>query len=712
MNGIRLLALAAGLILGLVCWTHAAEIDVAKLPPHPRLLIGADDIPAIKQRIEKLDWAKANFQKLKKSADAWLAKDIELPPRGGQWFHWYACPKHGARLKTESPTKHVCPVDGEVFTGWPYDDVVLATQHMDLASAARELGLVCQISGDDRYAEKAKEILIKYAGKYLSYPLHNNNGQEKVGGGRAHSQTLDEAMWLIRLAQGADLIWEKLTEDERQALKDRLFYPAAVDVIQKHHMQIHNIQCWKNSAVGLVGFLYGDAALISDAIDGEYGLRNQIAKGVNAQGMWFEGAWGYHFFTLEALMPLTEAAYHCGIDLYKGDDKLKGLFTAPLMLAMPDGRLPAFNDSRTTSAKGNAAYEIGLARYRDPLLAWPLRRDGRQSLPALVCGVDALPDLPRLEQISRKFDEAGYAILRSGSDQSTTWICLKYGPHGGWHGHPDKNTFVLYSNGKILADDGGTALYGVPLSKGWCKTTLAHNTLLVDESDQHEAAGSCLEFLTGDGYSAALTDAGSAIANGSFRRATFLLWQDLVVFIDLVHLDPKAGDRVMDLVYHPQGQWLTAPPGQPFNVPKKPGYSFLENVTQTDSDGIDLSIKGPNGKTNVVFAATGQSTRFLLGTGPGADTHERVPIVIARRHGNEAAYIWAVTTRALGGASAPKLTVESLSRADGKPLAESDAAAARVEYDGHAWRLLANPDRLPIQSQHGIEQGRLLIAPE
>ncbi len=213
-----------------------------KFAPHPRLMLSGADLVEVKGRIERHDWAKQAFDRLKRDADGWLGKEIDLPDRGGQWSHWYACPKHGARLVTESPTRHVCPVDGEVFSGYPYDDVVISHRHNDFAAAARDLGLVYRITGDAKYAAKAKEILLGYGEKYLTYPLHSNHGEkDKVGGGRALSQSLSEATWLIKLVQAADLVWETLTPQEIEKLKTKLFYPAAVEVIQKHQMPIHNI---------------------------------------------------------------------------------------------------------------------------------------------------------------------------------------------------------------------------------------------------------------------------------------------------------------------------------------------------------------------------------------------------------------------------------------------------------------------------------------
>src|SRR5213078_3500675 len=212
------------------------------------------------------------------------------------------------------------------FSGWPYDDVYIMHRHQEIADAARDMALAYRMTGEKRYAEKVREILLGYAQRYLTYELHNNKGKPELGGGRVASQTLTEATWLIKVTQAADLVWDTLSSDERETLRMKLFYPAAVDVIQKHHMPIHNIQCWKNSAVGLVGFLYGDQDLINDAIDGDVGFRQQLEKGVTADGMWHEGSWGYHFYTISALMPLTEAARIAGTDLF--NDKLKSMFTA------------------------------------------------------------------------------------------------------------------------------------------------------------------------------------------------------------------------------------------------------------------------------------------------------------------------------------------------------------------------------------------------
>lgn len=107
-------------VLALASATAGAAVPLPEsLPPHPRLLFTAQDRPAIQKRLATQPWAKRRFASLKAQADEWLDRNVTLPDRGGQWYHYYSCPKHGARLRNEGPTRHVCPVDGEVLSGYP-----------------------------------------------------------------------------------------------------------------------------------------------------------------------------------------------------------------------------------------------------------------------------------------------------------------------------------------------------------------------------------------------------------------------------------------------------------------------------------------------------------------------------------------------------------------------------------------------------------------
>ena len=665
------------------------------LPPHPRLLFDSQGITQLKLRIQQEPWA-AQWQSFRKSFDKTLDAPIELPPRGGNWAHWYVCPKHGARLtkgKKIGPWQweHICPVDKEVLHGDPtrpdrdFDGVAIDAVHGHYATDIRSAGVLFRVTGDVRYAKRGRALLLAYAERYLSYPLHTIRGEAKIGGGRIGPQTLDEAMWLIPVTQGADLIWDTLTEADRRTLADKLFLPAARDVILPHKLGVHNIQCWKNSAVGVVGFLLGDTKLISAAIDDPIrGYRTQMAKGVQADGVWYEGAWGYHFFTLSAIWPLTEAARNCHINLY--GEPLKKMFEAPINLAMPNLNLPAFNDSGEMGIRNNL-FELAYTRYRDPLYLTALADSKRRDEMALWFGLPQLPVAKATTLPSRNASASGYAILQRGQGEQATWLCLKYGPHGGGHGHPDKNNFVLYARGRVICPDPGTRPYGSPLHAEWDKVTLAHNTLVVDATNQLEATGQCLAFGSDHGCDYTMTDAGPIAKGVRFVRTAMLLNTNLIVFVDQVTADKP---HTFDLATHCNGQWQSPPPGDKFELPAKNGYQHLQNATichtnATLTQTFDLT---PTWHGAIVLAGN-EPTDVVTATGVGKSTADRIPMTIFRRVAAQTTYVWAL---ALDGAA---VTLQTASPSNAKL---DPTVSVQVTTAAGAWNLSVNSSKATVRA--------------
>ncbi|HEY5909772.1 MAG TPA: heparinase II/III family protein [Verrucomicrobiae bacterium] len=661
---------------------QAADLPKA-LPPHPRLLFSQQDLPAIKQRAA--GQFKTYFASVKSQAGDWLEREVKLPDRGGQWYHWYSCPMHGARLRTEGPTRHVCPVDQQVFTGYPYDDVVISSEHNRLAGAIRTLGLAYQLTGDARYAARAKEILLAYAAKYESYPLHDIRGQPKVGGGKVGPQTLDESTWLITVVEGADCIWDTLSGEEQRKVKEGLLTPAT-GVIRQHKLGIHNIQCWKNSAVGLTGLLLGDMDLVAESLDGPAGYYSQMAKGVTADGPWFEGAWGYHFYTLSAVLHLTEGAFHSGVNLY--GPELKRMFDAPLAMAMPDLTLPAFNDSHPVDLAGSAGlYETALARYHDPRYRLLTARARSKTEAALLHGAPEGGSVPSFQPASHNFTASGNAILASGAGSKAAWLCLKYGPHGGGHGHPDKLNFVLYGLGQVIAPDPGTANYGVPIQGGWFRTTLAHNTLTVDEKSQKPAEGRCEAFIATNNFSAVMAEAGPIYDGVEFHRTVALIGTNLVVFLDQVRSEAR---HVYDLAYHNRGLLPALPGIAAFETPNKPGYSYLrDSKERTSSSALQLTFDlGESAQVRWALAG-GEPTSFITGTGVGQHTEDRVPLIIARRQCPATAYLWGISFGPGGGPL--DLQSEEVRLPDGSRPQPGSVAAVRVKTSSGTIIVVANP---------------------
>lgn len=689
-----------------------SNMSIPTLPEHPRLLLSAQGITEMKDRIQRFDWADKQWNSIKKNADSALDEDVVLPPRGSNWFHWYACPKHGCPLKTGKQIgpwqwEHKCPIGGEIYLGDPtvaskdYDGCALADIHTRWSHKILDLGIAYQITGDIHYASKARDILLAYAQQYQNYPLHDVNGKigpydpkkkgaPGIGGGKVGPQNLDESVWLIPVCQGADLIWNTLTQADRDTIANKLLLPAVNEVIMPHPLKVHNIQCWRNSAIGLVGFLLGDKNLISYAIDNpNTGFHEQMAKGVTADGSWWEGAWSYHFYTLSAIWSLTEAAHNCGIDLYCPE--FKSMFEAPIKLEMPNMHLPAFNDSGEVNLLSEKdIYELAYARYKDPIFLDLLDKSDRHNDFALYFGKPELPAPPPMEWKSRNYPRSGYAILARGKGDKATWLCMKYGPHGASHGHPDKLSFVLYAKGHVLGIDPGTSRYGLPIHANWYKTSLAHNTLNIDETTQKPSQGNLIAFGSEKNADFVLCDAGPIHDGVRFTRASVMLNENLIVFIDQIQADK---DHIYDIAYHQSGKWIDLPSGSAWNPPDKPGYRYLEDATIRKADkntSLEVAV-APDYKTRISTDSE-SNIELITATGVGANVEDRVPVVIFRKQGKDTSLAWCVS---LDGKAAH---IERLSVRDAGGIDQSPNATAIMVMDasGSKHYLLANPDKRAV----------------
>ena len=669
------------------------------LPPHPRLLLSGEGIAALKERIATAPWAASSWKELKARADRNLNKPIDLPPRGGNWSHNYVCPEHGARLKQGKQIgpwqwEHICPVGDHVLHGDPakatldFDGNAIANVHADYAHEIVDDGLIFQVTGDARYAAHARKILMAYAERYLTYPVHDNEGRPGGRGGHVASQSLTEATWLIDMAQGADLVWDTLSEADKNAITDKMLLPALNEIIIPQKYGIHNIQCRENSAIGLVGFLLNDSKLIALAIDDpQYGYRAQMERGVLPGGFWLEGSTGYHFFAMDGIWPLMEAARNCGTDLY--GPKFKSMFDGPLSLTMPNLSLPNFNDSGISPLESHSdIYELAVARYHDAAYNALLPKNRSSRMALLYGATDVATGNLQTVVASRNLTGPGYAILERGNDSNATWLALKYGPHGGGHGHPDKNSFILYERGEVVAPDVGAHAYGSPLHTGWDKTTLAHNTLVVDEKSQEPATGKCLAFGNDKGVDFSVTEAGPIYPGVHFVRSAAMLTPDLIVFVDQIEANAP---HTFDLAYHQMGKWEQLPDGKPWASKAGAGYKYFTDATTRENEATNLLLttKIRDDWSSSILLAETAPTEVITGYGIMKTTEDKVPLLVQRRHTSQTTFVWCV----FSGEAPLKVRPIGVSEASGKPLNASQEVIVRVMTKGREWLMLVNPQR-------------------
>ena len=153
---------------------------------------------------------------------------------------------------------------------------------------------------------------------------------------------------------------------------------------------------------------------------------------------------------------------------------------------------------------------------------------------------------------------------------------MKFGPHGGGHGHYDKLGLVSYALGGPLAIDPGTQSYTAPTHATWDQTTIAHNTLSVDESQQREATGQLLWFQQGEGFTAVSATAGPAYPQATLKRTLFTTNEYTLDISEAAAADSQ--DHLFDWAYHNPGIPKTDLELTPWSSFRKAaGYQHLTN---------------------------------------------------------------------------------------------------------------------------------------
>ncbi|WP_165759044.1 alginate lyase family protein [Niastella yeongjuensis] len=598
--------LIPGLLCCLLMLLHTAAkalTDTTQLPvTHPSLLLTNAQVNAIKNDIQQGTWKQKAFQSLKKSADKFLEEKLEVPSRGGNWNDYYINPVTYNELKTgkligDYRWEHYDERTGQVFLGdlgnvtRDYDGVIISLIHDSWALGALETGIVFQLSGDLKYAGKARDILMAYAALYPTLPARNRRGTDKALSeqGRLHAQDLDDSKWLVDVVQSADLIWNTLTPHEQQVITDSLLLPAARFITTSAKPTIHNIQCWRIAAVGLTGLFTHDEKLIKYAlIDSVSCFTSQVSRLFTKEGMILDLSPSYQFFALYPLIMMSQAIQNYGypVDI----SSLKRLFTAPLMLSSPYFMLPPIHDSRSVNIRGEAyLYEWGYTQFKDTAFATLLKQYNRSVCRytgtmfngfSLIFGETNLPHVNTplgLDQCV-SYPDAGLTKLVTGTGADMLTCFVKYTPKiKRTHFHYAQLDFALLKGLDYISVMPENVNYASPLSVGYYKTSLAHNTYVLNEIVQNPTAGKCLATGTENGIPYAITETTTS-DSVHLDRTIALLNKDLVLVVDAFQLNKFNDTTVFDMAYHQLGTWSKKSKGKKWTPPNKPGYQYIKDT--------------------------------------------------------------------------------------------------------------------------------------
>ena len=645
--------------LGLLAILFQARAETpapVRFPPHPRVLYTAAERDAFRSDPAR---AQARTNTIRR-ADRLKTEGLIVPDKPGDWIFYYACPADGTTLKAESESRHRCPACQTLYTDERTAAAYRTRLYNQLEDQVHTLALAYTLTDNPAYAEPVREAMLKLARAWPTFSRHDRWGRTglfAVVGGRRFCQLLDEAVSLITLAESWDLIADApgLSPEDRALIENQLFRQPAEELARFESFtgSRNNHQTWFNAAYTVTGLALGDEPLFRRGLYSDTGLLWQLDTSVTADGLWYEGALAYHFYALQAIMKTLEAARRAGVD-FSTHPRLKSLWLGPLQMAYPDGQCPVFHDSDpATLSRYSPSFKWGADYFHDPALA--------QGSPAALS--------------STNLAGLGVAVLRRGRGATAACAMLDYGLHGDSHGHPDKLSLVLYAQGRELLLDPGRISYSVPEYKTWCRTTVAHNTVVLGTRDQKPDTGRLLFFADTPAAAGALAVTEGAYPGSALRR--FLVLTDTLL-IDVISVRQTA-PALLDWLAHGRGT-LTSPPGlapRAGPLANQDGYPHLTQLQEGPGTNAPFTFTLDNGAFWRLWGVNDTpDTRLFTGSGIGYNTREAVPFVLRRRELKDTAFL---TVYDLSGTGVVTHVTMLPVLENGKPVPENEAAAIRID---------------------------------
>ena len=378
-------------------------------------------------------------------------------------------------------------------------------------------GLLYRLTGDKRYAEHVRALLLEYAKLYPTLGPHPAKANQTAG--RLFWQSLNDSVFLVHAIQGYDAARVAFSAADRQRIEEGALRPMARFLSEgspEVFNRIHNHATWANAAVGMTGYVLGDRDLVEKALlgldkSGKSGFLRQLDLLFSPDGYYAEGPY-YQRYALQPFVLFAAAIeandpqrrifeYRNGIVLKAVRASIQLTYAGyffPINDAMPDKSL------RTEELYQGVA--IAYAQTRDPGLLSIAQWQGRTVLSpgGLLVARDLAAGRARpfafasaLFRDGPQGDRGALAVLRSGPEADAQVLVAKNTAQGMGHGHFDKLNWLLYDNGNAVVTDYGSARFlNIEAKDGgrylkendsWAQQTIAHNTLVVDEISHFRA---------------------------------------------------------------------------------------------------------------------------------------------------------------------------------------------------------------------------------
>ncbi|MFO7636377.1 MAG: heparinase II/III family protein [Clostridia bacterium] len=544
------------------------------------------DWKIIHETINGQPWAGRLYSETREQLDKFIDNYEDHPSRVAGWFHHYNCGKCDGRLifNIDDSTEHVCSVCGQVNRG---ETLTRAWNNMYRGHANASVynsAVAYNIEKDEKYIRHIKKVLWFYAENYDEFVC---DPPAKRFEGKIQNQHLDDAVGMMTIILGMDMVHQNFNREELDALYMKLFSREA-DLFDFFANRIYNIPVWIKCAQAMIGVFFGRQEHIEKGFYSQFGILDQLEKGVTEEGMWYEGSMHYHFYTLQPIAYLLYIMARRGFVIPESPDIMKTverMFEYPLKMMFSNRRLPNPNDAHPllTIDMYRPHYEYAAVLFDNPRF-----KD--------LCGTFYM-DQPSEGGFTRLLfnrhpGKTGTEVYKTVNNpdsctamlrDKTTEVFFKYGLLTHLHRHPDVMNLEISFAGDVVSYDIGNGGYASPLFVEWQRKTIAHNTVAVDGRDQYRMSlprGVVEEY---DEKKNMIRAKAKAVYEAVDYERSLEVRENLVFDRFLVR---GWGEYTMDWFFYCTGELLCPYPTAPVDsLGTEEGYQHLFEIQRFEPDG-------------------------------------------------------------------------------------------------------------------------------
>ena len=605
---------------------------------------------------------KAAIIKIKSEVDDFYSSFKDDPSVISEWGHYYFCNYDGGRLiyDRKNPKSHKCEICGKNYTDEVYDGVWTYFYRNEAILTAWKAAALYAYDKNQHYLDILMKIIGFYAKNYTKFVIHNKERERFLsveemtwGCGRILPQGLNESIITIRMIQALEIVKNDLPKLFLDEIYNSMF-KEIFKLLKPQVNQIHNIRCWNNSAIAVMGFFFNDKEMIDFAFNGEYNIIRQIKEGVTKDGFWYEGSIHYNFFTLEGITPalLFSSIYNYDFDL-EAKNIIRNMFISAYNYAFTNLYLPNPNDGwpsinlKTYSYIYSVAAKVfnsdkeivnilkNILNNKYPRTTLPLSKpyyiNNEIAFEQLLLNTDM--DIHNYNIVSQKtlnFPMSNFGMLRNESMN----VFVKYGLNGPSHAHPDIiNIEVMHKDGMISRDISNAGYISL-LCNEWHRRSLAHNTIIMNGQDiTSRSPGKTLKYSKNHIICEALN-----VYDGVNEIREIKLLKN--GFSDIVQIESK-NDGVFDYVFHLEND-ISLKMSNDF-IPsdlgfKENGYQYVKNVMKYNKKTDFLTLEAKRSNQNIVIDLDlKEHELYIVKTMDNPVNKERTTIII-RGNGKNICY--------------------------------------------------------------------------